>query len=311
MPMIAISYRRSDSSAIAGRIFDQLIAHYGAASVFMDIDIPLGTDFRSHIRKTLQHSDVLLAIIGPDWLGSSKGETHGLREKTDPVRMEIETALRRKLPIIPILVDDAKMPARAELPESFSNFAYLNAAEVSTGRDFRGHMNRLIEAINLTIGVPAAASLPSPPPTTRPGAAAVAAVGRQSSSPDVLRYFVAPLVLLLVAHHAIVNTFDLDTFYLWLASALIPFACGFLLYWFTGAGLGTACAPAIALGLIGAAGMTVSQSLHSGDPIMPQTRFEWWDNVNAATIIALSFVIGYSAARVFSALLRRQHASNV
>ena len=45
MPRIAISYRRSDSSAISGRIFDRLVAHYGKPSVFMDIDnIPFGTE---------------------------------------------------------------------------------------------------------------------------------------------------------------------------------------------------------------------------------------------------------------------------
>src|SRR5579862_6125194 len=70
MPRIAISYRRADSSAIAGRICDALLAQYGKESVFMDIDdIPFGIDFRSHIQDVLQRTEVLIAVIGPNWLG--------------------------------------------------------------------------------------------------------------------------------------------------------------------------------------------------------------------------------------------------
>ncbi len=74
MPTIAISYRRSDSSAIAGRIYDRLAAHYGENNVFMDIDnIPLGIDFRTHFHETLQRTDVLIAVIGRN--GSSATPT--------------------------------------------------------------------------------------------------------------------------------------------------------------------------------------------------------------------------------------------
>ena len=114
---------------------------------------------------------------------------------------------------------------------------------------------------------------------------------------DVMRYFAAPLVALLVAHHVIVNSFDLHTAYLWIACALVPFAFGFALSWLGCPGSGTAFAFAIALGVVGVVGMTLSQSLKSGDPIMPQTRYEWWDNVNFATLIALSFIVSHSLAR--------------
>src|ERR1700691_4858586 len=100
---------------------------------------------------------------------------------------------------------------------------------------------------------------------------------------DVVRYFAAPLAVFLVAHHVIVNSFDLDTAYLWIACALVPFAFGFALSWLGCRGSGTAFAFAIALGIVGVVGMTLSQSLKSGDQIMPQTRYEWWDNVNFAT----------------------------
>jgi TIR domain len=303
MPTIVISYRRSDSSAIAGRIFDRLTSHYGEESVFMDVDnIPLGVDFRTHIHQILQRTDVLIAVIGANWLGLNSGGGARMHEHADPVRVEIETALQRQTRIIPVLVDGAKMPESAALPPEFGNFAYLNAADVATGRDFRTHMDRLIDAIDRTV----AGDTHAPPVRSKsaraPTAAAVSGEpARKSLLTDALRYFVVPLVLLLVAHHVVVNAFDLNTRYLWIASTMVPFCFGFALFWPGRRGAGPAFAFAVALGIVGVAGMTVSQSLNSGDPMLPQTRFEWWDNINFVAIIALSFLAGHVLARVLRA----------
>ena len=130
---------------------------------------------------------------------------------------------------------------------------------------------------------------------------------RQNWLTDTLRYFVVPLVLLLVAHHVIVNALDLDTAYLQIVSAAIPFVAGFVFFWVTGRGAGPAFAFAVALGIVGAIGMTVSQSLNSGDPIVPQTRIRMkWDNINFATIIALSYMAGHTLARALRAALSRK-----
>ena len=162
MPTIVISYRRSDTSAIAGRIFDRLAAHYGEDSVFIDIDnIPLGVDFRTHIQETLRRTDVFIAVIGVNWLGVSSSGTARIQENTDPVRMEVQTAVERSTPIIPLLVDGAKMPNSTDLPSEFGNFAFLNAAEVVTGRDFRTQMDRVIAAIDQTL-TPAQGRGPTP-----------------------------------------------------------------------------------------------------------------------------------------------------
>src|SRR5438105_2184501 len=68
MAKIVISYRRSDSDAIAGRIRDRLASHFGEDSLFMDIDnIPFGTDFRQHIKSALLSSDVVIVVVGPKW----------------------------------------------------------------------------------------------------------------------------------------------------------------------------------------------------------------------------------------------------
>ena len=103
----------------------------------MDIDnIPFGTDFRSHIQAVLQETEVLIVVIGPQWLGTDAAGAVRMSQESDPVRAEIEAARARSLPLIPVLVDGARMPASAELPASFKDFAFLNAAEVATGRDF-------------------------------------------------------------------------------------------------------------------------------------------------------------------------------
>jgi hypothetical protein len=296
MPTIAISYRRSDSSAIAGRIFDRLTAHFGEDSVFMDVDnIPVGVDFRSHIDETLHRTDVLIAVIGINWLSHDSTGLSRLQEKADPVRAEIETAVARKIHIIPVLVDGAKMPAAAELPAEFGNFAYLNAAEVATGRDFRSQMDRLIDAINRTM---AASTGTAGAHAVSPQSAVHHPKGPQHSwKVDFTEYFVMPLILLLVAHHMIVNALNLDTKYLWIASAALPCAFGFALFWLANRRTGAAIGIAIALGIVGVAGMTVSQSLNSGDPIMPQSRFEWLDNINFAAVITFSFLAGHALGR--------------
>src|SRR5262245_11975848 len=153
MSRIIISYRRADSAAIAGRIFDRLSSHYGDESVFMDIDkIPFGTDFREHIRKVLLDGDILLAVIGPNWIGKTADGSSSVSDEADPVRLEIETALRQKTTVIPVLVDGATMPSSAELPESMRDLAYINAAPLDVGRDFRQHMDRLIRSIDTLLG---------------------------------------------------------------------------------------------------------------------------------------------------------------
>jgi TIR domain len=309
MPTIVISYRRADSSAIAGRMFDRLTARYGEQSVFMDIDhIPFGADFRTHMQEMLQRADVVIAVIGPNWLGVGADGATRMREPTDPIRVEIETAVARKTPIIPVLVDGARMPQSADLPKKFGNFAFLNAAEVATGRDFRTHVDRLIAAIDRTVAggacPPASRSTASRRPDARDAERQEDASVRGPWLTDAARYFLVPLLLLLAAHHIIINTLDLNTEYLWIASAIIPFAFGGGRFWLGGRGVGPAFAFAITLGVIAVVGMTVSQSLNSGDPIMPQTRFEWWDNFNVAALIALSFLAGHVLARSLRATRR-------
>jgi hypothetical protein len=156
MPKLLISYRRSDSDAMAGRIRDNLAAYYGNDSIFIDVDnIPIGTDFREHIRKAFGDQDMLIAVVGQKWLGPRKGGRARIQEETDPVRVEIEMALQQSMPLVPVLVNGARMPKPEELPESLKDFSFRNAAEIDSGRDFRQHMDRLIRSIDQILGLKA------------------------------------------------------------------------------------------------------------------------------------------------------------
>ena len=147
MPRIFLSYRRQDSAGVAGRIYDRLRAHFGEGALFMDIDsIPFGEDFRKHIDSAVGQCDLVLAVIGPKWAG----ESHAQRRIDDPkdfVRIEIESALKREIPVIPILIDRTRMPTEAELPSSLVALTYRNAIDVDQGRDFHPHVDRLVKGI--------------------------------------------------------------------------------------------------------------------------------------------------------------------
>ena len=151
MPKIFLSYRRQDSAGIAGRIYDRLRTHFGDDTVFMDIDsIPFGVDFREHIDAAVGQCDVFLAVIGPRWAGDTDAHRR-LDDSRDFVRIELESALKRNLPVIPILIDHARMPGEADLPTSLARLAFRNAIEVDLGRDFHPHVERLIKGIEFHI----------------------------------------------------------------------------------------------------------------------------------------------------------------
>jgi hypothetical protein len=115
--------------------------------VFRDIDnIPPGVDFRRHIERVLDESDIVLVIIGPRWVGPDHEQCR-LSSPADPVRIEIEAALQKNKPLIPVLVSRAVIPPLEALPDSLHDFAYRTAAQVDSGQDFDFHVRRLIRAI--------------------------------------------------------------------------------------------------------------------------------------------------------------------
>jgi hypothetical protein len=168
MPKIAVSYRREDSEAMTGRIVDRLIAHYGKDAIFRDIDnIPPGIDFRVHLNDVLLKTHILLAIVGPRWLGATERSLERIQEESDPVRVEVETALRRRVPIIPVLIGSTRMPSNEQLPPSLKDFAFRNAMKVDVGQDFDHHMDRVLGAIDFLLKRSAGSSSTAGPPARK------------------------------------------------------------------------------------------------------------------------------------------------
>lgn len=136
MPDIFLSYRRQDSSSATGRLADRLEEHFGPGRVFRDHEsISPGDDFTEAIRRAINTSTVMLAVIGPDWLRAI--DDQGRRRLDLPgdfVRQEIETALQSGVPVVPVLVEGAKMPARDTLPKSIADLWRINAVELSESR---------------------------------------------------------------------------------------------------------------------------------------------------------------------------------
>lgn len=146
--LIFISYRRNDSSDVTGRIYDRLVQHYPRDHIFKDVDsIPLGVDFRKHLADSVGQCHILLAVIGKYWLGGGMVPEGVLENPRDFVRIEIETALQRGIPVIPLLVQGASIPKEDDLPDSLKLLAYHNALSIRADPDFHQDMARLIKGI--------------------------------------------------------------------------------------------------------------------------------------------------------------------
>lgn len=159
---VFISYRRQDTSHLAGRLYDHLANRFGDAQVFMDIDsIEPGMDFTVSIARAVGACDVLLALIGPQWLTATDEE--GQRRLDDPqdvVRLEINNALARGIRVIPILVDGVPMPRQQSLPDDLAPLVVRQAVPVRYG-SFRSDTDHLVGTIEKTFpNHPTSAGIP-------------------------------------------------------------------------------------------------------------------------------------------------------
>ena len=146
MSGIFISYRRSDTSGYAGRLYDRLSSHFGARQVFIDIDhIDPGDDFARTIDSRIHQADVVLVLIGPSWLQAADAEGRPRLHSTgDYVRLEIATALRHDKKVIPVLLGGAAMPNDDALPPELRPLATRHAFSCSDER-FHADVDTLIE----------------------------------------------------------------------------------------------------------------------------------------------------------------------
>jgi hypothetical protein len=151
---IFISYRRSDSNDVSGRIYDRLVATFGAEAVFKDVhSIPYGVDFPTYIRQHLGRCKVLLAVIGPTWLTVERQGQRRLDDPADWVRIEIQTALENEgITVIPVLVGGGDRLSEANLPDGLGPLAKLNSAQARPDPDFHIDMTRLVRRLEDIVG---------------------------------------------------------------------------------------------------------------------------------------------------------------
>ena len=144
---VFVSYRREDAGDAAGRLADRLADRFGAGRVFMDVEaIEPGIDFVEAITHAVEACDVLVAVIGPGWLTARDTQGRRLDDPHDWVRVEVRTALARGVRVIPVLVRDAVMPDREDLPKDLAGLARRAALRVRH-ESFRDDAARLVAAV--------------------------------------------------------------------------------------------------------------------------------------------------------------------
>ena len=145
---IFISYRRDDAAGEAGRLADHLLRRFGAERVFLDIEtIEPGTDFVQVLQRSLQETAAVLVVIGRRWLDLTNAA--GVRRLDDPsdfVRLEVEAALGRGVPVVPVLVQGAALPRAEDLPEPLEPLVRRQTATLDHA-EFHADAERLCDRL--------------------------------------------------------------------------------------------------------------------------------------------------------------------
>lgn len=151
---VFISYRRDDTAAYTGRLYDSLSKRIDKNRLFMDLDkIPGGVDFVEAMNTAIDSAEAMIVVIGPKWLTSAHGDgPPRIQDPGDFVHQELALGLQRGIRVFPVLVGGATMPSESDLPEGLSGFALRNAREISDSR-WSHDVGQLIEDL---VSVPSA-----------------------------------------------------------------------------------------------------------------------------------------------------------
>ena len=145
---VFISYRRVDAAEIVGRLDDHLARRLGRNAVFKDVhSLRPGADFRTQIEQSLVVCRVLLCVMGDRWAQGASNGGRAIDEPVDFVRIEVETALRRGIPVIPVFIRGFKMPAEDFFPVSIQKLANQQGAPLRPDPDFIIDVRRLLKSM--------------------------------------------------------------------------------------------------------------------------------------------------------------------
>jgi hypothetical protein len=156
---IFLSYRRSDSEDVVGRLHSALVETFGDAAVFKDVDdVTLGIDYRKVLKDAVGSCRVILAVIGPAWeaVRNDTGQRR-IDDSADWVRIEIGSALQRNIPVIPVLIRRQQLPPATDLPDDLRDLVYRQAIQLRPDPDFDNDVARLVANLNRLLSMGSAA----------------------------------------------------------------------------------------------------------------------------------------------------------
>lgn len=180
MARIFISYRRSDEPGYALALARDLTTHFGVEEVFKDVDtLEPGIDFVERIEDAVGSAEVLIALIGGEWLGTDSQGRRRIDEPKDFVRLEVGTALNRKIRVVPVLVRDARMPKEEDLPEDLAALSRRHALTLDDAMWATG-IERLVRTIESVLADAEKPQLPERARTTQP-------LGESNTPKSILR----------------------------------------------------------------------------------------------------------------------------
>jgi formylglycine-generating enzyme required for sulfatase activity len=161
-----ISYRRDDTQDFTRSVYERLAARFGADNIFMDVDsVQLGSDFRQSLRDAVAESSLALVMIGRAWL--SVADERGQRRLDNPndfVRIEVEAALARNIPVVPVLAHGVAIPRESDLPPSIAALAFRHGTDVRSDQHFNHDVEQLIARLAPLLEPKSVYPLPDVPP---------------------------------------------------------------------------------------------------------------------------------------------------
>ena len=161
---IFLNYRRTEALKDARHLYRELLRHF-PEQIFMDAPGTAGGQhFPDLLKRKVQECRVLVAVIGPEWhrLADGSGRVR-LDQEDDWVRLEIATALQRGIPVIPALIDGARMPVVGQVPAVLHGLLNHQAVKLDLDEFFEASIEKLCVAIRIALAAETTGT-PAPPP---------------------------------------------------------------------------------------------------------------------------------------------------
>lgn len=142
---IFISYRRGDTRDVAQRMFERISKQFGK-SVFCDVDgVKIGDNFRESLLTAAESCDVMVVVIGPEWFGKNSDGTRRIDDSNDWVFREVNIALERNIPVVPVLIYPARQPMEEDLPLPLKELAFRESITVYNDKQFESSVRTVID----------------------------------------------------------------------------------------------------------------------------------------------------------------------